>query len=115
MIKHARPRPKCTIEDCKNAVRSSGKYSKLGFPFFKRYCNVHSKELHIPKYKYRQYKKDRCEACGFIPIHTGQLDVDHIDNNHKNNDPANLQTLCKNCHSLRTYAPDSFAKMVAST
>jgi 5-methylcytosine-specific restriction endonuclease McrA len=41
--------------------------------------------------------------------------VDHIDNNHKNNDPANLQTLCKNCHSLRTYAPESFAKMVAST
>jgi hypothetical protein len=28
--------------------------------------------------------------------------VDHIDNNHKNNDPDNLQTLCAGCHNYKT-------------
>ena len=32
------------------------------------------------------------------------LDVDHIDGNSENNDPANLQTLCKVCHSFKTVA-----------
>jgi hypothetical protein len=54
-------------------------------------------------YPYRFYKKDFCEKCNFIPEHTSQLDVDHIDGNKKNNDPSNLQTLCANCHRLKTY------------
>lgn len=49
------------------------------------------------------HKKDVCEICGFIPVHRVQLDVDHIDGNKKNNEPANLQTLCANCHRLKTY------------
>lgn len=52
---------------------------------------------------HRQFKKDHCEKCGFIAIHTCQLDVDHIDGNNKNNDISNLQTLCANCHRLKTY------------
>lgn len=48
------------------------------------------------------FKKDSCERCGFIPEHTSQLDVDHIDGNNQNNDPKNLQTLCANCHRLKT-------------
>lgn len=55
------------------------------------------------KFPYRKYKKDTCEHCGFIPVHKVQLDVDHIDGNHKNNNPTNLQTLCANCHRLKTY------------
>ncbi len=31
-----------------------------------------------------------------------QLDVDHIDEDHDNNDSNNLQTLCSNCHRLKT-------------
>ncbi len=108
MIRAPRPRPTCAIDGCQNLARASGKKSKLGFPFYKRHCSAHTKELHIPKFHYRQHKKDRCERCGFVPLHTGQLDVDHIDNNHNNNDPANLQTLCKNCHALKTYAPKIF-------
>jgi 5-methylcytosine-specific restriction endonuclease McrA len=49
------------------------------------------------------HKKDSCECCGFIPTHRVQLDVDHIDGNKLNNDPNNLQTLCANCHRLKTY------------
>lgn len=54
-------------------------------------------------YPYRLHKKDHCERCNFIPEHPSQLDVDHIDGNSKNNDVSNLQTLCANCHRLKTY------------
>lgn len=48
-------------------------------------------------------KGDRCELCGFAAVWTGQLDVDHIDGDRDNNSPANLQTLCANCHRLKTH------------
>ena len=52
---------------------------------------------------HRLFKKTFCEECGFIPIHTCQLDVDHIDGNHDNNNAENLKTLCANCHRLKTH------------
>lgn len=52
---------------------------------------------------YRKHKKDFCEECGFIPEHSSQLDVDHMDGDRWNNDPSNLQTLCANCHRLKTH------------
>jgi len=55
------------------------------------------------KYIYRQHKKCSCKKCGFIPEHQCQLDVDHIDGNHNNNEESNLQTLCSNCHRLKTW------------
>ena len=55
------------------------------------------------QYKYKRHKKDHCEECGFIPQWSGQLDVDHIDGDKKNNEPANLKTLCANCHRLKTH------------
>ena len=54
-------------------------------------------------YPYRLHKKDHCEFCGFLAKHACQLDVDHKDGNKKNNDISNLQTLCANCHRLKTY------------
>ena len=32
-----------------------------------------------------------------------EFNIDHIDGNHKNEDVLNLQTLCANCHRLKTY------------
>lgn len=52
---------------------------------------------------YRVYKKEKCELCGFIPIHSCQLDVDHIDGNRENSNIENLQTLCANCYRLKTH------------
>lgn len=57
----------------------------------------------IKRHKYRKYKKDTCELCNFKAMHSCQLDIDHIDGNSSNNDPNNLQTLCANCHRLKTF------------
>ena len=51
---------------------------------------------------YKKHKGDRCEDCGFVAKYSAQLDVDHIDGNHGNNDISNLQTLCANCHRAKT-------------
>ena len=42
-------------------------------------------------------KKDRCEKCGFKAKHPEQLGVFYIDGNLKNNNWANLRTVCLNC------------------
>ena len=60
------------------------------------------------KKPYRKYRKDCCEKCGFKPEHICQLDVDHKDGDRKNNSPSNLQTLCANCHRLKTYLNKDF-------
>lgn len=70
---------------------------------------------------YRRFKKNECEHCSFMAIDPCQLDVDHIDGNHSNNDPSNLQTLCANCHRLKTkvnkdgcYSSDRFKLKVVA-
>lgn len=47
-------------------------------------------------------KKLVCEFCGFKAKHPAQMDIDHIDGDHKNNNKDNLQELCANCHRLKT-------------
>ncbi len=49
---------------------------------------------------HRKHLKPKCERCGFDPANPCQLDVHHLDGNHRNNDPLNLMTLCANCHRL---------------
>jgi 5-methylcytosine-specific restriction endonuclease McrA len=55
-----------------------------------------------PELAYRKNKSNVCAECNFKG-HPCQLDVDHIDGNHKNNLISNLQTLCANCHRLKTF------------
>jgi len=80
---------------CGNKQESKG--WKYGKQLYGRYCTS------CRKNGYTKYKKDYCEACGFKAINKVQLDIDHIDGNHKNNDISNLQTLCSNCHRLKTF------------
>lgn len=56
-----------------------------------------------PVPEYTRHKKDHCEDCGFVPAHPCQLDVDHVDGDHANDDPLNLRTRCANCHRLKTF------------
>lgn len=62
------------------------------------------------KHPYRKHRKSYCEnedgrlgfKCTTTIVWTGMLDVDHKDGNPRNNDPENLQTLCKCCHSYKS-------------
>jgi len=62
------------------------------------------------KHPYLKYRKDFCEntdgrlgfTCTTTIIWSGQLDVDHKDEDPRNNDPQNLQTLCKCCHAVKS-------------
>lgn len=49
---------------------------------------------------YRAHLEDRCRRCGFAPEHPSQLEIHHQDLDRSNNKPANLVTLCANCHVL---------------
>ncbi len=48
--------------------------------------------------------------CGFVPVHACQLDVDHIDGNRHNHELSNLQTLCANCHRIKTHISNDYKK-----
>ncbi len=86
---------------CGNRQTSAGRYK--GKQIFHRYCSS------CKDNKQRNYtKKSFCEKCGFEAVIQQQLDIDHIDGNHLNDDPSNLQTLCANCHRLKTFINKDF-------
>ncbi len=82
--------PKCL---CGNQLEKASWY-KMGY---RKTCTV------CRKNKYGIKKNTFCEYCGFVALRSCQLDVDHIDGDHNNNDANNLQTLCANCHRLKTH------------
>jgi hypothetical protein len=107
-------RPLCA--SCgKNLGCPSGTVCRDGSFYYYRECcgcrnfriygkrNANKKQWHKPGMNYKRFKKDHCEACGFVPVNPCQLDVDHKDGNHSNESLDNLQTLCANCHRLKTH------------
>ena len=89
-------RPKCSIPSCRNRRESNGRRPRDGIRVYKRYCSFHR------TYAVNYAKGDSCDFCGFVAKHSVQLHVDHIDGNNTNNNLDNLQTLCANCHALKT-------------
>ena len=99
----------CEYKNCNKEVGN-----RKGKRFCSRNCKQKNCQAKDPKRQkkyenfvkglrpYIKYRKNKCENCGFIPLHICQLDVDHIDGNHNNNEINNLQTLCANCHRLKT-------------
>ena len=126
-IRHQRPRPKCSSDECLNSCTIKGT-STLGFKKYSKYCTKCSKHnhnlgaehvrclarKHSQKYnssKYNKYiKGDSCEFCKFVAVVPGQMEVDHIDGNHSNNSHSNLQTLCANCHRLKTWEENRWGR-----
>ena len=59
-----------------------------------------------------EHRKDYCEHCGKKWEGGKKFDVDHIDGNPSNNDPSNLQTLCRKCHSTKSEEDKRAKKML---
>lgn len=93
---------------CGNRQESKGRVK--GKQVFGRYCTRCRKDLIRQKYILKNEMK--CSLCGFEAVHRCQLDVDHIDGNHKNNDESNLQVLCANCHRLKTYENEDWTNIL---
>ena len=70
---------------------------------YKKICGRCDAQIKRTGYPYGIHKKSVCEKCGFVPVNPCQLCVDHVDGDKMNNDLDNLQTLCHNCHFLKTY------------
>ena len=49
-----------------------------------------------------------CKCCKVLPYER-QLVIDHKDNNNKNNNPENLQLLCRTCNYLKNPRPENFS------
>lgn len=68
--------------------------------------NIPSNRQRTSSYQWRKLRltilerdKFTCQSCGVI---TTVLEVDHIIPNSDNNDPANLQAICRPCHEEKT-------------
>lgn len=88
-------RPECI--KCGKPAMQSGKY-------WGRHCNACY--TNSSSKGYRQHVKPACEQCGWSPPDISALDVDHIISRSRGgtNHFSNLQTLCPNCHRLKTLA-----------
>jgi hypothetical protein len=105
--------PKKTEWRCPDCRTSAGKVRKCrtcgtefeGYAnrqYCKPACRPNRNRVAKP---YAHLKGSECERCGFVPEHSCQLDVHHLDRDWQNNDPANVQTLCANCHRLTNRGP----------
>ena len=62
---------------------------------------------HIRRYIFDKFKS-KCSRCGWSEVspytNNVPLEIEHIDDNFKNNKEENLDLICTNCHSLtKTY------------
>lgn len=94
--------PKCRkilhVDDFhKNPRTPSGRYSRC------KRCH-----LELVKGPYVLSKTLTCEACGNTLLDLCQMDVDHMNENHSDNRPENLCSLCANCHRLKSLRSNLF-------
>jgi hypothetical protein len=82
-------------------IRFSYKNKATSKQYYRCYRKYLTTKTHIER-PWVAHKKDYCERCGFLPEDDCQLTVDHIDGNKYNNEIDNWQTLCHNCHILKT-------------
>ena len=110
---------RCSIDGCENFLTA------YQGPGSEHLCRDHQKNLSeygglaTTKKLYSHQRKTHCEHCGYSPltdIRVQQVEdlkirnrlirtlltVDHIDGNHMNDDDDNLQTLCLDCHAIKT-------------
>ena len=91
--------------DCGNVQQSKGRYR--GRQVFDRYCSTCARKF---RSNVLEIKPMVCEICKFMASHQAQIDRDHIDGDHKNNDSSNIQYICANCHRLKTIENKDWSK-----
>jgi len=105
----------CETKGCTNLGRNVGK-NKDGSIKRANICEMHfGIKYQRNGWQYKIYRKNYCanvdSRLGFkctttitdlLPFEY-QLDADHIDGNPSNNTEENIQTLCKNCHAIKTH------------
>lgn len=106
-IKEGDSSPICTYPGCGKPAHN------IGYDNFRSKCyHHHSKKYEMSNWNYKKYRKNHCDNIdgrfGFdctATIHNVnyQLTIDHINGNHCDNSPSNLQTLCHNCHHWWTF------------
>lgn len=80
-----------TCEDCGLAPKRNKGGGRYGAT-----CNpCHKAKWQRP---YLKFRGTECEMCSYTPMFRSSLDVHHMDGDHTNDDPDNLQTLCATCH-----------------
>ena len=90
------PKFRSTCGSCYNAGRGVGPFRFGVVPIKKDYCENQDARLGV--------------KCTSTIEGRWQLDMDHIDGNNSNNDPDNLQTLCKNCHAKKSRLQNDHVK-----
>ena len=101
----------CEHDDCYNVVHNKGR----NHGGYLTVCKAHYRGEKAIRGGYRAFKLDFCEntdgrlgfKCTTTIMDDSMLTMDHIDNNHENNEPENLQTLCACCHNYKTRFYDS--------
>jgi len=122
------PRPKCINPGCNSPVTcsSGGESSSPSSRTLRTVCHKCHRASYgkdsLP-FGVTSFKKDYCEnidgridgiPCTASNLSSAQLELDHIDGNHINNIPGNVQTLCKNCHSKKSVLAGDYRKSCKS-
>jgi hypothetical protein len=82
--------------------RFSGRLEDLSVFMKRRFCSLScaNTRTDLTKHGYswraRKHLKKKCEACSYARA----LQAHHIDQDKTNNEPENIQTLCKHCHDF---------------
>ncbi len=122
-------RGECVIEGCTNLQHDMGR-NKYGKHTYRKKCARHHYENLASRngmtvsqwmkqwHPYKNHRKNYCENAmgtyaGWLPVPCSVevfekkfLHIDHVDGDHKNNDPDNLITLCPTCHAVKTWIFD---------
>lgn len=123
-----KPRPNCKI--CGKPAHLV-EYNDFGMPVWRNICGdchrdkiairqgyKNHEEKRIAKHPSLRYRKDYCEnidgrlgfTCTSTITHPKlQLDGDHINGNPEDDREENIQTLCKNCHAVKTHMNKDYA------
>ena len=70
-----------------------------------------SVSIHGHRYRSKKHRREACERCGS----TEKLHVHHKDNDWRNDDISNLETLCASCHIRHHWATDGRRERQANT